>query len=360
MSRNRPFTGNALIIGLVFALVVGGIVFAVARALGATPQAPPSSELSSEELLATWRATGQRAALAATPERSLAAMAGRAAASSPGTGYSAQAKGRLSSVWQPCNGCPWRTDRIDYAVPYDSNSRAAFNARYSPHWLGDGGAWDRKQWQAPQSERGFIVEDALSWACSTGRTDLLGADPAGRDCRTTGAELSDAQATNDSAVWAAYYAAALDGGSPERAVHVSGGSRCGLYSVPNPVFGPGWVVWYFGDPPCGEPAPTPTPQPTATPAAPPPATPTPTPACVAPCTLSIPCPTCPPPPHPARIEVPPAHAETMRWAPTWNSPTTARLRRLKALATWVRGAIDGWYETGQHSTAVTKAGETTP
>lgn len=160
------------------------------------------------------------------------ALAGAAYAQSrPGVGYDPQARGLTVSRYQLdslnssflSHGIDFtsRPDEVGvspnaYYLNFgDRAVAAAFERRWGPLTATE----HFKRWQGPGNEVKFILHDALVWAF-TRHPEMLGGDTANRNGEPTEVELIDIQATNDRALWLAYFQTELPGYSPERRVSV--------------------------------------------------------------------------------------------------------------------------------------------
>ena len=154
----------------------------------------------------------------------------------PGVGYDPASRGlRESHYTLDRLGTAIRSHRMDFSAdpgavgqspnPYylnlgDPAVRAAFEARYGPDTVGP----RFKSWVGPNDEVRFVVRDALIWWFAN-RPAELGVGPAGRNGIPTEVEITDVQATGDSAIWITYLTATGEGYSPERPRQINDPSK---------------------------------------------------------------------------------------------------------------------------------------
>jgi hypothetical protein len=155
------------------------------------------------------------------------ALAGTAAAQTrPGVGYDPQARGLTVSRYQLDNlNSPFLSHSIDFNARPDLVG-AAPNAYYlnfgdplvraaiELRWGAGTSTTHFKRWQGPGNEVKFILHDALVWAFRE-HPEMLGGDTSNRNGEPTEVEMIDIQATNDRALWFAYFQNELEGYSPE-------------------------------------------------------------------------------------------------------------------------------------------------
>jgi len=141
----------------------------------------------------------------------------------PGVGYDPQGRGLVTSRYQlDTLGSPWITYHMDFTAQPDSLgtwSTPGVAALVERRWGPDTSTNRFKRWQGPGNEVASLLRDALVWAYAN-HPEILGGDTSNRDGVPTWVEMIDIQATNDTQLWHAFFAAELPGYSEEHRLTV--------------------------------------------------------------------------------------------------------------------------------------------